>query len=467
MANKENIKVNKSDEERKIEENMKLLRNLRMQHIVDINMVRIFLTVWLTVSLIVVLPFFRESGYSKTEGRELNKFPKFSFSTFAKGKYFAGINLWFSDTFPLRDKLVKFNTDFTGKFGINAFGQEDVQLHGTVEQGDEIPDIVPSDDPINTDEHLPENVEPKPHQPIVEDLGTVITIDDTGYEYYHFLEKEADTYSAAINRAASILEGKAKVYSMIVPTSMDVTMPQSYRKPLKTADQKKAIDYMYSRMSANVGKVNIYPTLVAHKNEYIYFRTDHHWTALGAYYAYCDFMKAKGSTAVPLSDFIEYKYEGFLGSFYTDTKQNPNLGANPDYIMAYEPKQLKKIHTYTKDGEKDYSIVSNADKLNPRDKYMTFICGDKPYGVMTNPEITDDSSCLVIKESFGNAMVAYLTQNYKNVYVVDYRYITDVYKGTLKQFVEERAIQDVIFLNNISATRNSTLVNAVNVFVGQ
>lgn len=462
MADKEKNTSNKIAEERKLEENMKILRNLRMQHIVDINMVRVVLAVWFAAAILVILPNFRET-YSEVEKRELKKFPKITWSAVVSGDYFDEISLWFSDTFPLRDNFVKLNTKFTNAYGINA-----IKVHGEVEEGDEIPDAVPvPDEQINTEIEMPEEVLPQPHQPIIEDLGTVITIDDTGYEYYHFNQTAADTYCSAINRAASILEGKAKVYSMIVPTSIDITMPSNYRETIKTSDQKKAIDYMYSRMSSSVSKIDTYSSLVAHKNEYIYFRTDHHWTALGAYYAYCDFMNVKGAIPAKLSDFTERKYEGFLGSFYSDTKQSPALGANPDTIVAYEPKQLQTIHSYTQEGEKDLRIVYDADKLTPRDKYMTFICGDKPYGVMTNPEITDGSSCLVLKESFGNAMVGYLTQNYQNVYVVDYRYVSQVYSGTLRQFVEERGINDVIFVNNISATRNASLVNAVNVFVGQ
>ena len=111
--------------------------------------------------------------------------------------------------------------------------------------------------------------------------------------------------------------------------------------------------------------------------------------------------------------------------------------------------------------------MSDGNKLRAANKYLSFVCGDHPYGIMTNPTITDGSSCLVIKESFGNAMVAYLTQNYQNVYVVDYRYINQVFPGTLRQFVDERGIQDVMFINNVSATRSPALVNALSAFVGQ
>ena len=108
---------NQSLEERKLDENMKFLRNLRFQHIVDINMVRTFLIVWLLVAALAVLPTFRKT-HSDVEKRDLKKFPKFSWSALASGDYFDEINLWFSDTFPLRDGLVSLNTKLTNTFGI-------------------------------------------------------------------------------------------------------------------------------------------------------------------------------------------------------------------------------------------------------------------------------------------------------------------------------------------------------------
>ncbi|MBR6503155.1 MAG: hypothetical protein IKT42_06915 [Clostridia bacterium] len=452
----------KSMEENNIDDNMKLLRNLRTQNIININMVRVFISLWLVVSILVAIPYFRESGYSEVEKRELEKFPKFSWDALASGEYFDGVNLWFADTFPMRDDFVSFNANITNYFGIN-----DIQVHGDELKSDDIPDIEVLDEPINQEEYLPPVVDQtEPPKPIVENFGAIFVLDDTAYEQYHFNEVAANTYCAAVDRAASILAGKAKVYNMVIPTSIDITMPQEERKNVNSTDQKKAIDYIYGRMSANVNKIDVYSTLMAHKNEYIYFRTDHHWTSLGAYYAYSDLMSAVGKTAAPLSAFNEYKYDGFLGSFFTTT-QSPGLKENADYVLAYEPKQLQKIHYFTKDGESNLSIVSNGEKLSAANKYLTFICGDKPYGIMTNPEITDGSSCLVIKESYGNAMVSYLTQNYQNVYVVDYRYISQVFPGTLRQFVDERGIQDVFFVNNISATRSKDHVDAINVFVGQ
>ncbi len=480
MALKEITVIDQSEEERNIDDNMKMLKCFRVQHIIDINMVRIVLTLWIAAAILAVLPMFRES-YSEVEKRELTKFPKFSFSALASGDYFDEIGLWFSDTFPLRDGFVSLNTKITNMFGINT-----VQVYGNVEQGDEIPDITSSEQVSSVDtaeiesevevvvtpepEPVPEpepEPEPEPQLPAVEQLGAMLIVDNAAYEYYNFNQATADNYAATVNRAAAILDGKSKVYDMIIPTSMAITLPESYSGSTNSSDQKKAIDYMYSLISPNVSKIDVYSTLMAHRDEYIYFRTDHHWTSLGAYYAYRDLMTAKGAVPAELSAFTEYKFEGFLGSFYAESGQKASLGNTPDYVMAYAPTQLQYIHTFTKSGEIDYNIVSDGNKLSAANKYLSFVCGDHPYGIMTNPTITDGSSCLVIKESFGNAMVAYLTQNYQNVYVVDYRYINQVFPGTLRQFVDERGIQDVMFINNVSATRSPALVNAMSAFVGQ
>ncbi len=463
--------IEQNEEERNLDDNMKLLRNIRSQHIIDINMMRIVLTLWLAAAILAISPVFRES-YSEVEKRELTKFPQFSWSALASGDYFDDINLWFSDTFPLRDGFVSLNTKLTNTFGINT-----VQVHGDVAQGDEIPDITSSEQvsadnssqvesqPTNPDP-LPEP-EPEPQLPAVEQLGAMLIVDNAAYEYYNFHQATADNYAAVVNRAATLLEGRSNVYDMIIPTSMAITLPDQYKANTNSSDQQKAIEYMYSLMAPNVKKVDVFSSLMAHKDEYIFFRTDHHWTALGAYYAYRDLMNVKGATPAELSAFNEYRFEGFLGSFYAESGQKQSLGNAPDYVLAYEPTQLQKIHTFTAAGEIDYSIVSDGNALSAANKYLTFVCGDHPYGIMTNPTINDGSSCLVIKESFGNAMVAYLTQNYQNVYVVDYRYINGVFPGTLTQFVDERNIQDVIFVNNISATRSIALVNAMSAFVGQ
>lgn len=464
--------IDESDSENQIDSNMKLLRNLRFQHIVDINMVRVFFVVLVAAAIAAAIPMLRPS-YSEIEKRDLQKFPKFTFEAFFSGDYFDGINLWFSDTFPARDNFVALNTHVTNTFGVNT-----VQVHGDIEQGDEIPDAViqesePSSEDAATSEEqtsseAPESsAPPAPVGPVVEQLGAILIVDNAAYEYYNFKQDVANNYASAVNRAAEALSGKSQVYDMIIPTSMGITLPESVRATVKSSDQKAAIDYMYSLMSDGVKKVDCYSKLMSKRDEYIYFRTDHHWTALGAYYSYRELMDTMGKTPADLSSFIEHRFDGYLGSFYSQSGKKPQLGNTPDHIMAYEPAQFNSIHTITQSGAAvNFPIIRDGNAMSESSKYLSFIGGDNPLGTMINPTITDGSSCLVIKESFGNAMVSFLTQNYGTVYVVDYRYINKVFHGNLVDFVDERGIQDVIFVNNISATRSPTLVNAISAFVG-
>ncbi|MBQ2316343.1 MAG: hypothetical protein II372_03485 [Clostridia bacterium] len=457
---KENIEI---ESENQLDSNMKLLRSLRFQHIVDINMVRVFFVVLLASAVVAMIPTLRPK-YSEVEKRDLQTFPRFTFKALVSGDYFDAINLWFSDTFPARDTFVEINTNVTNLFGINT-----VQVHGKLDEADEIPDVdnIESTQSKPQEESKPAEAPPPPVQPVVEQLGAILIVDNAAFEYYNFKQDVADNYINTLNRAATVLEGKSKVYDMIIPTSMGITLPQSVRDTVKSSDQKSAIDYMYSKMIPAVSRVDCYGKLMSKRDEYIYFRTDHHWTALGAYYSYRELMETMGKAPADLASFTEYRFDGYLGSFYSQSGKRPQLSNTPDHVMAYEPTQVTDIHTVTQTGATvNFPIIRDGNTMSESSKYLSFIGGDNPLGTMINPTITDGSSCLVIKESFGNAMVGFLTQNYGTVYVVDYRYIHKVFPGKLIDFVNERSIQDVIFVNNISATRSPALVNAMASFVG-
>lgn len=111
-------------------------------------------------------------------------------------------------------------------------------------------------------------------------------------------------------------------------------------------------------------------------------------------------------------------------------------------------------------------VVSDVSTWNASSKYSCFIGGDNPWTVIENPNKTDGSTCIVVKESFGNAFVPFLVPDYQKVYVVDYRYISKVKSEKLAALVEETGATDVLFLNNVSATRNESLMKALSSLVG-
>lgn len=299
-----------------------------------------------------------------------------------------------------------------------------------------------------------------------EKLDTNFRIGDTGYEYYNFNESAANQYITVVSDAGKQLKGTSTVYNIVIPTSIDIMLPESYleQNEVNSQNQKKAIEeYIFpsiNGMCPDVKTVPIFDALKLHNNEYIYFRTDHHWTNLGAYYAYVEFCKAKGIEAVPLDQFDKKEYPGFLGSFYSESI-NSAMENNPDTVEAYVPKADTSMYVLQSNGEEleDWALIAEGtdDNYSAENKYLIFAAGDQPYEEITNRGLTDGSSCLVVKESFGNAFIPFLANHYQTVYVVDYR----LYDGNVVSLAKEKGIQDVILINNISMTRNEDLVGSL------
>ena len=148
-------------------------------------------------------------------------------------------------------------------------------------------------------------------------------------------------------------------------------------------------------------------------------------------------------------------FKGFNGSFYKDTKQNKKLRKDTMevlYPVDYDALAL----TYTDSNGKKFQapVIANAANYSASLKYCAYIASDNPFTVIKNKNKKDGSSCVVIKESFGNAFVPFLADHYQNVYVIDYRY----WNGKLQDFIRRKKCNDVLFVNNMSMTRNSYLV---------
>lgn len=288
----------------------------------------------------------------------------------------------------------------------------------------------------------------------VKNMDGVVLVGDTAYELFTYREASAKAYAKAVNTLAENLEGKANVYDMVIPLSSGITFPDNLRNQIDSTDQRQAMLSVMGMMNDKVKSVDIYDALMKHRTEYIYFRTDHHWTALGAYYAYVALCEEMGIEPEALEDYETREFEGFVGSFYNDTKAEI-LKKKPDVITAYLPKKEAKMHvTPAKGQDYDWDIIYDVSSYGASLKYSTFIASDNPFTEITNQELTDESACVVVKESFGNAFVPFLVDHYQYVYVVDYRY----WQGNLAELVKEKKATDVILLNNLSMIRNQYLV---------
>lgn len=292
----------------------------------------------------------------------------------------------------------------------------------------------------------------------------IVTSGNAAFEQYTYIDSIAGKYAGITSQIADKLKGRADVYNMVIPTSIGITFPDNQKNTSGSSDQKKSLAKIAGKMSGNVKSVPLYNEMMNHRKEYIYFRTDHHWTAKGAYYAYNAFCKTKHIMPVKLEDFKKVSFGSFTGSFYKETNQNPAL--KKDTLYAYYPAGCQDGNISLKYTNKDGvqingSLIEDASGYGESLKYSAFIDGDNPYTVVENNLLEDNSSCIVIKESFGNALIPFLANHYQKIYVIDYRY----WDGNVIKLAEEKQAVDIIIVNNISMTRNSYQVGKMALLV--
>ena len=417
-------------------------------------------------------------AYSETEKRNLTEFPSFSAEALLNGDYFDNISTWFSDTFPFRERLTMINLKIKELYGIG-----NVAIHGEIDAGDDIPDV-PMEDTTHTTEPpattLPDTTAPPTTKPVTvpsddelsqagdqnaqkpdystQNLGAIIVAGDSAYEYYSFSQSLAPRYINTISALNEKANPKNNVFALVIPTSIDVTLNDALRAEVNSANQQKALDYFNSSIKNAITVNSVYDTLRSHRDEYIYFRTDHHWTALGAYYAYVEFCNTKGIAPVPLSDYNTVTYNNFTGTFYTSAGQSSTLKENADYVTTYTPFNNHTCTITKADGsEYKWDIVKDVSDYGNTLKYLTFIGGDNPLTTIVNHDNPNGETCVVIKDSYGNAFVPFLVPHYSTIYVIDPRHFED----SLENFTNDKEIDDVIFISNISTTRNKIFIESM------
>ena len=281
--------------------------------------------------------------------------------------------------------------------------------------------------------------------------GYIVVTGDAAMEMYSIASTKLKEYAASANNLASKIPS-SKVYVMLAPTRMEFYGPEEYRTG--SHSQQMGISTAYLALNPEVTGVDAYSEIARHTDEYEYFRTDHHWTALGAYYAYVQFCNVKGITPHDLSDYEVSQYTGFLGSFYNDGGKPQAMADDPDTVNAYHPVSSTAAMKYGSSEDSELTggkVIFDESTAAASLKYGAFIMGDNPFTVIENPEVSNGQSCIVVKESFGNAFVPFLVDHYQTVYVVDYRY----YGGSVSALAKAKGVTDVLFVNNLSAIRGS------------
>lgn len=265
-------------------------------------------------------------------------------------------------------------------------------------------------------------------------------------------EKQVDRNIKAVEdyfMTASETIDKQKLSFLLVPTS-GLVMQEKLPKNARLFDQAKYIDQVQKAMK-DYNFVDVRDTLMDHNDEYIYYKTDHHWTSAGACLAYDVWSERTGGEAETEDGLVKNVVsDKFRGSLYSKI-----LDADSAYdeIWTYGLQKDdafgSKDCTVTIDEKQQLDSIYDDEMLQKKDKYAYFLSGNYGQVHIQNQKAASKAkgkNILIIKDSFANSFVPFVTQDYENIYMVDLRY----YNGDMKSYLQEHNITDVLVLYNIS-----------------
>lgn len=376
--------------------------------------ISLFLALLLTFFVIgVVMPKDEQSGID--ENRTLKEMPELTFDTLFSGTFSREFEDYLADNVGMRSKFTALSSEINELKGIKTNLGNIISVKKDLGAGGS-----------------------------ADESNQLLVLDDRIMEIYKNKPESGTAYAAAVNKYAEVFSGRAKVYSMLIPTQIEFA-EEIYAK--SSDSQKDAIDGIYGQLSDSVIKVNAYDSMRENAGDYIYFRTDHHWTQRGAYLAYRAFSETAGQTPVELSALKLKSAEGFLGFLYNQANDT-SLANKPDKIEWFEGEDNYHVKASTMENGKvvEYnSRIYVAPEGTP--KYSVFMGGDHSLAEI-NTNVQNGKTILVIKDSYANALLPLLTNNYSTVLAVDPR----SYYGTVDELVEKYDVDDILIMNYIFTT---------------
>ena len=314
----------------------------------------------------------------------------------------------------------------------------------------------------------------------VENNGVVYGDEGTMYQKFFTLQNAATSglqIEANINALSTFAArhpGLAKV--MIVP-SADTILTRLLPAGAPFVEEGPWMEQIADALGENADLLDLTDTFSAHADEYLFYRTDHHWTTLGAYYGYLDYAAAVGKTPLSLDGLTAEVVEDFFGTLYSKSKQYnavadqltyyPGLDAEMTILQLVDPETRQAVEDAYAAGsmsEADYQKLADrtvnlyeTDKLAVRDKYAMFLYGNNGFCRIAG---SGEGKLMIIKDSDANSLIPFLLNNYAQIDVVDLRYLRD---ATVDELIEREGYDDLLVLYNFqsfSSDTNLVLLNS-------
>lgn len=337
----------------------------------------------------LVLP---DRQFSEQENRYLQMRPEFSFKSLFSGDYTSKFETYTTDQFTFRDEWITLKAASE-----LALGKQE-----------------------NNDVHLCEN-------------GTLIE------DFKRPENSVLDSNMSALNTLVGNTD--AKVYFALIPDKSDL-YSSLLPKNVPNDSEKEVIDYCYGQSNATY--VDMYSALSAHKDEYIFYRTDHHWTSLGAYYGLSALAESMGLPCPALDSYTDRHVvsEEFYGTTWSSSGFS---WVDPDTmeIFVNAPEGLK-VTSYPQ-GSPVEGKLYDFSFLEKKDKYSMFMGGNCPMHVIETGN-EDKPSLLILRDSYMDSLIPFLLDDFSEIHVLDLRY----YRASLKAYIEQNDFDNVLVCYSVS-----------------
>lgn len=333
---------------------------------------------------------------SEAENRTLAQWPAFSWASLRDGSYTEAVEEYFSDQFPLRDQWT----------GLKARAEQIIgkrEFHG----------VYLCDDPLFNSGTLISRVDTPDAELVEKNLGYVTALTD---------KTDVPAYLGLIPSAAEIWKDR---------------LPAGAESWDQAAFLERAAE-------TGVPVVDFRSILSAHADEYIFYRTDHHWTSRGAYYGYAAVMEAlgRGDGTLPITHFgVETVSGDFNGTLYS---QSGVHWLEPDYMQFWVPENGLTVTSW-RSGAPETAALYDRTYLDQKDKYSAFLGGNQPLCVIRNEALPDGGKLLLVRDSYSDSLAPFLSQSFSEIHLLDLRY----YRASAAQYAAENDIDAILVLYSV------------------
>ncbi len=355
-----------------------------------------FFTLLFFMVTTIILP---KTDFSEAENRYLEEFPQISFSEIFNNdkdnRFMSKFDAYISDHFPLRTSLITVKTKTDKLIGKQV-------INGVYMLDDKFAEII------------------------------------TGYNK-DTVAKSVD----AINHLAEV--SNVPTYVMIVPTASGIyseDIPDYY----ENIDQKSEIDNIYFSLNDNITTLNVYSKLYSARKDKIYYKNDHHWTTYGAYITYNAAIRKMGYNPVELNSYnIQPVSKSFYGTYYSKALYD-SYGADIIEKFTTNGVNVTEVSVNTGNDVRTYDSMYFDEYLDKKDKYSYFLDNAMYPVVNIKTDLPEENKILIIKDSYAQCFVPFLTQHYSQITMVDMRSIL-----LLGAVIDVKDYDQILVLYNFSS----------------